>query len=162
MDNTNIEASANNLKFSSRSLNQAMKIVNNASTSQSETSLPSVQDKTQPGISVDISAQGQKLSSQEEQASEKNKLGQDIANTLHENSNKDEQVEKTSDDPFERVIQMIKEQIREVRQQLAKLENDESEAAEKQKEMLNAQLLELNGQLMIAFEQQRQAEQKSG
>ena len=82
MDNTNIEASANNLKFSSRSLNQTMKIVNNASTSQSETSLPSAQDKTQSGISVDISAQGQKLSAQEEQASEKNKLGQDIAQTV--------------------------------------------------------------------------------
>lgn len=160
MDNTTIEASATNLKFSSRSLDQAMKIVNNASVSHSETPSPLVQNKTQLSVTVDISVQGQKLSEQEEQASKKDKLGQEIASKLHENSNKDDQVENKSETHFDRVIRMIKEQIREVRQQLAKLENDESEAAEKQKEMLNAQLLELNGQLMAAFEQQRQVEQK--
>lgn len=161
MDNINSDTSTLNLQLNSRSLNQAMKIANDTSANNSETSTSSVKGKLQPSVTVDISTQAQKLSAQEEQTLEKKELGQKIASKLHDNGQEEGQVENNNDDPFERLIRMLKEQILEVRQQLAKLENDESEAAEKQREMLNGQLLELNSQLMAAFEQQRQAGQQT-
>ncbi len=98
----------------------------------------SITEKVQLGVSVDISAQGKKALEEEKSALAKARLGQEIANKLHANHDEDEKVEKTSDSPFDRIIAMLKEQIREVKQQLAKLESDDSEVAEKQREMLNA------------------------
>lgn len=163
MENINTADSGINLQLQSPSLNKAKTIVSSDSDVHPDVSkaMPML-EKAQPGVTVDISAQGKKALEEEKSALAKEKLGQEIANQLHANHDEEKQVEKTSDNPFDRVIAMLKEQIREVKQQLAKLENDDSESAEKQREMLNGQLLELNGQLIAAFEQKMQAEKQAG
>ncbi len=155
MDDVNTVTSTINFQFKPRSTSQAMTI-----TSVESEEMNSILEKAQPGIQVNISKEAQQAQEQEKQAQEKHKLGQEIANQLRANNNKDEKVEEKSDNPFDRVIAMIKEQIREVKLQLEKLEGDDSEAADKQREMLNAQLLELNGQLLAAYEEKMSAERK--
>lgn len=104
--------------------------------------------KTKTDINVTISEQGQ-----EQLNSEKQKLGQQLSLQLQEMQDDDDSVTDKNTDPYDKIIAQIKEQIKQIKQELAKLEGDDSEAAEKQKEALTVQLLELNSQLLVALDE---------
>jgi hypothetical protein len=151
MEDINTKTLAMNVQFQARFVDVGS-VIEHSDNQGINSSLES--DKS--GVQVNISKQGHQA--QEKYAQDKAKLGQKISNQLRANNNKDDQVEEKSSDPFELAIALIKEQIREVKLQLEKLENDDSEVADKQREILNAQLIELNGQLLSTYEKKMRAE----
>jgi len=115
--------------------------------------------KSTASTKLSISEEGYSRLAREQAVSEKNaavrEAGKEVSETLNGSANETE--ESKSTDPIDQLIEKIQEQIEEVKKQLARLEADDSEAAQLQKEVLSKQLLELNNQLVSLIEQKVQS-----
>lgn len=94
---------------------------------------------------VTISAEGR-----DKLAQEKSELGKTLAEQLQQN-NKDE-VEEQSDNSeaqyLDKMIEQVKEQLKETQREISALNNDSSVEAKEKQEALEAQLISLNATLM--------------
>jgi len=115
--------------------------------------------KSTASTKLSISEEGYNRLAREQAVTEKNAAvraaGKEVAENL--NGSTTETEESKSKDPIDQLIEKIQEQIEEVKKQLARLEADDSEAAQIQKEVLSKQLLELNNQLVSLIEQKVQS-----
>jgi len=86
-------------------------------------------------------------------AQEQNELGQKLAQQLQDDSVKDTKENKNDVDTefLDKLIEQTKEQIKEVQQELRKLNNDKSDQAQQDKQMLGSQLMSLNATLLGLF-----------
>lgn len=132
------------------------------STVESTSAAPNVavtESKSTDSTKLSISEEGYSRLAREQAITEKNaavrKAGKEVSETLNGSANETE--ESKSTDPIDQLIEKIQEQIEEVKKQLARLEADDSEAAQLQKEVLSKQLLELNNQLVSLIEQKVQS-----
>jgi len=113
---------------------------------------------------VSISEEGYSKLAREQALADKDAVvrsaGKQVAEGMAGQSSETEEAKST--DPIDQLIEKIQEQIEEVKKQLARLEADDSEAAQLQKEVLSKQLLELNNQLVSLIEQKVQSLKSSG
>lgn len=115
---------------------------------------PSIQNVSLPNSHVSISEQGKDKINQENKQINKTELGESIAKQLYDNAQHgvDKKEDETSQDPTDRMIAKLKEQIAETQKELQKLSDDESEQAVEQKKILQNKIIDLNGQLLSLME----------
>lgn len=93
-------------------------------------------------------------------------LATDFGSALREsNAEKKQQAEAAESEkatsPIDQQIERIKEQIKALQEMLAKLEGDNSEAAEQQRKLIQEQILQLSSQIAVLMDKKMRDAQKS-
>ncbi len=86
----------------------------------------------------------------EKLAQEQSELGHKLAQQL-ESDNIEEEKNESDTEFLDKMIEKIQEQIKEVQQELRKLNNDNSEEVQQERKMLESQIMSLNGTLFGLF-----------